>query len=91
VFYLQYSLFSDLRIAIISKETLFLITYFTCGKSINAFLRFNNREILGDPGKVSAELAKEFAESEFKKYRVTQDKLFESDFDKLVKKTKNLE
>jgi hypothetical protein len=60
-------------------------------EKLNAFLRFNNREILEDPGKVSAELAKEFAESEFEKYRVTQDKLFESDFDKLVKKTKNLE
>jgi hypothetical protein len=59
-------------------------------EKLNAFLRFNNREILEDPGKVSAELAKEFAESEFEKYRVTQDKLFESDFDKLVKKTKKL-
>ena len=39
------------------------------------------------PGKVSQEVAKAFAESEFEKYRVVQDRQFESDFDRLVKKT----
>lgn len=51
---------------------------------LNAFLQFNERDILEDPGKVSAEVAKAFAESEFEKYRVTQDRLYKSDFDKLI-------
>ena len=38
-----------------------------------------------DAGKVSAEIAKAHAESEFEKYRIVQDRLFESDFDKVVK------
>lgn len=49
---------------------------------LNAFLQFNDRDILDNPGKVSKEVAKAFAESEFEKYRVVQDRLFESDFDK---------
>ncbi len=53
-------------------------------KRLDVFLQFNEEEILRDSGKVSAEVAKSFAESEFEKYRVIQDKLFESDFDKLV-------
>ena len=53
---------------------------------LSAFLRFNEREVLDNPGKVSAEIAKKFVESEFKKYRITQDRLFESDFDGYVKK-----
>ena len=55
-------------------------------QKLNAFLQFNQREILDNPGMVSAAIAKEFAESEFEKYRVVQDKLYESDFDKAVKK-----
>ena len=51
---------------------------------LNAFLQFNEREILDNPGKVSAEVAKAFAESEFEKYRITQDRLYRSDFDKLI-------
>ncbi|TRO82516.1 virulence RhuM family protein [Trichloromonas acetexigens] len=43
------------------------------------------REILQDAGKVSAELAKTHAESEYEKYRIVQDRLFESDFDRMVK------
>ena len=54
---------------------------------LNAFLQFNERDILDNPGKVSQELAKAFAESEFEKYRVVQDRLFESDFDRLVKQS----
>ena len=53
---------------------------------LNAFLQFNERELLLHPGKVSAEVAKAFAESEFEKYRIVQDRLFESDFDKVIKK-----
>ena len=51
---------------------------------LDAFLRFNDAEVLQDKGKVTAAIAKEFAESEFEKYRVIQDSLYESDFDKLM-------
>lgn len=53
---------------------------------LNAFLQFNEKEILGNAGKVTQAIAKAFAESEFEKYRVVQDRLFESDFDKMLKK-----
>jgi hypothetical protein len=53
---------------------------------LNAFLKFNERDLLDHPGKVSAEVAKAFAESEFEKYRIVQDRLFESDFDQMIKK-----
>ena len=52
---------------------------------LDAFLRFNDAEVLQDKGKITAAIAKEFAESEFEKYRVIQDSLYESDFDKLMK------
>lgn len=55
-------------------------------KKMNVFLKFNNRELLDNPGKVAQEIAKAFAESEFGKYRIVQDRLFESDFDKMIKK-----
>lgn len=55
-------------------------------KRLDAFLEFDEREILQDAGKVSAEIARAHAESEFEKYRIVQDRLFESDFDKDVKK-----
>ena len=54
-------------------------------KKLNAFLAFNEREILDHPGKVAQAIAKAFAESEFEKYRIVQDRLFESDFDKMIK------
>lgn len=53
---------------------------------LNAFLQFNERDILDHPGKVSQEVAQTFAESEFEKFRIRQDQTFESDFDKTVKK-----
>ena len=53
---------------------------------LNAFLQFNEREVLANPGNVTREIAKAFAESEFIKYRIVQDKLFESDFDKELKR-----
>lgn len=53
---------------------------------LDAFLQFNEREVLDNPGKVSAEIAKQFAESEFEKFRPIQDRLYESDFDREVKK-----
>jgi len=54
-------------------------------KRLDMFLEFDEREILQDKGKVKAELAQQFAESEFEKYRVVQDRLFESDFDRELK------
>lgn len=54
---------------------------------LNAFLQFNEYEILNNSGKVTAEIAKAFAESEYEKYRIVQDRLFESDFDKLLKES----
>jgi hypothetical protein len=53
---------------------------------LNAFLQFNERDILDHPGKVSQAVAKAFAESQFEKYRIVQDRLFESDFDRHIKK-----
>ena len=53
-------------------------------KRLDVFLEFNEEEILKDKGRVSAEIAKSFAESEFEKYRIIQDKLYLSDFDKLL-------
>ncbi len=52
---------------------------------LDKFLNADDREILNDSGNVTAEIAKAFAETEFEKYRVVQDQLFESDFDKQIK------
>ena len=57
-------------------------------KRLDTFLEFTDREILRDGGKVSTELAKAHAESEFEKYRIVQDRLFESDFDRVLKQIK---
>ena len=54
-------------------------------KRLTGFLQLWDREILQDAGKVSSELAKAHAESEFEKYRIVQDRLFESDFDRMLK------
>lgn len=56
---------------------------------LDAFLQFNNADILQDKGKVTATIAKAFAESEFEQYRILQDQLYKSDFDKLVANTEN--
>ncbi len=52
---------------------------------LNKFIEATEREILQDAGKVTAEIAKAHAESEFEKYRIIQDRLFESDFDRMLK------
>ena len=52
---------------------------------LNRFIEATDREILQDAGKVTAEIAKAHAESEFEKYRIIQDRLFESDFDWMIK------
>lgn len=51
---------------------------------LDAFLQFNDAEVLQDKGKVTAAIAKAFAESEFEQYRVIQDQLYQSDFDRLM-------
>lgn len=55
-------------------------------KRLDIFLKADDREVLKDSGKVTAQIAREFAESEFEKYRIVQDRLFESDFDRMIKK-----
>lgn len=54
-------------------------------KRMDKFLELNERDILNNAGTISAKIAKAHAESEFEKYRVIQDRLFESDFDKEAK------
>lgn len=56
---------------------------------LNRFIEATDREILQDAGKVTAEIAKAHAESEFEKYRIVQDRLFESDFDQMIKRIKD--
>lgn len=56
---------------------------------LDAFLQFNDAEILEDKGKVTAAIAKAFAESEFEKYRVIQDQLYMSDFDRMAADLEN--
>ncbi len=53
-------------------------------KRLDSFVRFAELEILHDSGTVSMEMAKHHAESEFEKYRIMQDRLFESDFDRFL-------
>ena len=60
-------------------------------KRLDGFLEFNGNEILTDAGKISHEQAKLHAESEFEKYRIIQDRLFESDYDRFVQEVKLLE
>lgn len=52
---------------------------------LNRFIEATDREVLQDAGRVTAEIAKAHAESEFEKYRIIQDRLFESDFDRVLK------
>ena len=53
-------------------------------KRLDGFLEFNGNELLTGPGKISAEQAKLHAETEFEKYRIIQDRLYESDFDRFL-------
>lgn len=58
---------------------------------LNRFIEATDRSVLQDAGKVTAEIARAHAESEFEKYRIVQDQLFESDFDRVVKAGGKLE
>ena len=55
---------------------------------LNRFIEATDREVLQDAGKVTAEIAKTHAECEFEKYRIVQDRLFQSDFDRLLQRMK---
>ncbi|MDA8233571.1 MAG: virulence RhuM family protein [Clostridia bacterium] len=55
---------------------------------LNGFIQATDRAVLQDAGKVTAEIAKAHAEAEFEKYRIVQDKLFESDFDRQINLSK---
>ena len=55
------------------------------GTRLNRFIDATDREVLQDAGKVTAEIARAHSESEFEKYRIVQVRLFESDFDRLLK------
>lgn len=57
-------------------------------KRLDAFLELSEFEILKDKGKVSAIMAKELAEGEYEKYRIKQDKIYQSDFDRLLLESK---
>ena len=52
---------------------------------LNRFIAATDREVLQDAGRVTAEIARAHAATEFEKYRIVQDRLFESDFDRLLK------
>ena len=52
---------------------------------LNRFIEATDRVVLPDAGKVTAEIARAHAESEFEKCRIVQDRLFESDFDRVLK------
>jgi len=56
---------------------------------LNSFIKAADREILCDAGKVDAEIARQHAEAEFEKYRIVQDRLFESDFDRFIAAEQN--
>lgn len=56
---------------------------------LNRFIEATDRGVLQDVGKVTAEIAKAHAESEFEKYRIVQDRLFQSDFDRAVLRLEN--
>ena len=53
-------------------------------EKLDGFLKFNDAEILQDKGRVTAEMAKAFAEKEFELYRPIQDRLYQSDFDRFL-------
>jgi hypothetical protein len=60
-------------------------------EKLDGFLQFNEYAVLKDAGKISHDIAQQLAEKEYEKFRVIQDKNFESDFDKEVKQSKNIE
>ena len=60
-------------------------------KRLDGFLEFNRNVILTGPGKISAEEAKLHAETEYEKYRIVQDRIFQSDFDRFLELENRIE
>ena len=60
-------------------------------KQIDLILAAGGNEVLQTPGSVTAEEAKEHAETEFEKYRIVQDRLFQSDFDRFLEELPSIE
>lgn len=60
-------------------------------EKLNAFLQFNDKEILCNVGKISTSVAKELAYKEYDKFKVKQDKLYKSDFDNFLNEAKMIE
>ena len=60
-------------------------------KKLDAFLQFNDEDILHNKGKVTHEIAKAFAESEFEQYHAIQDRTYKSDFDRFLEEAGNLQ
>lgn len=58
-------------------------------KKLDAFLGFNEYEILRDAGKMSHDVVKKLSEKEYEKFRILQDRTFESDFDREIKKIRD--
>lgn len=56
---------------------------------LDKFLEFDDRSVLADSGMVTTDMAKDFAESEFETYRIVQDRLFQNDFDRMLKETES--
>ena len=56
-------------------------------KRLDIYLQADDLEVLKDAGKISAQLAKMHAETEFEKYRVVQDRLYQSDFDRYLEES----
>lgn len=68
-----------------------IMTMADWSSKLDAFLNFNEYEILKNPGKVSRAAAEKLAHEEYEKFRPVQDKMFESDFDRVVKRLKDKE
>ena len=60
------------------------LTMIDWSNKLDVFLQFNTKELLKDSGKITSKIAKSFAENEFHKYKIIQDKKYISDFDKEV-------
>ena len=68
----------------ITRDESMKINAWLTSSPLPQLLKFNDAEILQDKCKVTAAIAKAFAESEFEQYRIIQDKLYQSDFDRLL-------
>jgi hypothetical protein len=80
-----------LDFAEIQAENKIPMTMEDWAKRLDGFIEFNGSELLAEPGKITAEQAKLHAETQFEKYRIVQDGLFESDFDRFVELEERVE